>query len=66
MDWCNRTGLYGAYFLCLSGIGFTFPFLPLYLRPQGMSDRNIGLVSTLAALAGLAQFPTGVWSDRIK
>ena len=26
----------------------------------------IGAVSTLAALAGLAQFPIGVWSDRVK
>ncbi len=66
MDWRNRIGLYGAYFLGLSGIGFTLPYLPLYLRQQGMSDRTIGIVSTLAALAGLAQFPIGVWSDRIK
>lgn len=66
MDWRNRIGLYGAYFLGLSGIGFTLPYLPLYLRQHGMSDRTIGIVSTLAALAGLAQFPIGVWSDRIK
>jgi MFS family permease len=66
MDLRNRIGLYGAYFLGLSGIGFTLPYLPLYLRQEGMSDRTIGIVSTLAALAGLAQFPIGVWSDRIK
>ncbi len=66
MDWRNRIGLYGAYFLGLSGIGFTLPYLPLYLRQEGMSDRTIGIVSTLAALTGLAQFPIGVWSDRIK
>lgn len=66
MDWRNRIGLYGAYFLGLSGIGFTLPYLPLYLRQEGMSDRTIGIISTLAALAGLAQFPIGVWSDRIK
>jgi MFS family permease len=66
MDWRNRIGLYGAYFLGLSGIGFTLPYLPLYLRQKGMSDRAISIVSTLAALAGLAQFPIGVWSDRIK
>lgn len=66
MDWRNRLGLYGAYLLGLSGIGFTLPYLPLYLRQEGMSDRAIGIVSTLAALAGLAQFPIGVWSDRIK
>jgi MFS family permease len=66
MDWRNRIGLYGAYFLGLSGIGFTLPYLPLYLRQEGMSDRTIGIVSTLAALAGLAQLPIGVWSDRIK
>ena len=66
MDWRNRNGLYGAYFFGLSGIGFTLPYLPLYLRQEGMSDRTIGIVSTLAALAGLAQFPIGIWSDRIK
>jgi MFS family permease len=66
MNWRNRIGLYEAYCLGLSGIGFTLPYLPLYLRQHGMSDRAIGIVSTLAALAGLAQFPIGVWSDRIK
>ena len=40
MDWRNRIGLYGAYFFGLSGIGFTLPYLPLYLRQQGMSDRK--------------------------
>ncbi len=64
MDWRNRIGLYGAYFFGLAGVGFTLPYLPLYLRQQGMSDRAIGIVSTVAALAGLAQFPVGVWSDR--
>jgi MFS family permease len=66
MDWRNRIALYGGYFLGLSGIGFTLPYLPLYLSQQGLSDWAIGLVSTLAALAGLAQFPIGVWSDRVK
>ncbi len=66
MDTRNRIGLYGSYFLCMAGIGFTLPYLPLYLRQQGMSDRAIGLVSTLAALAGLLQFPVGVWSDRLR
>ncbi|HZZ82629.1 MAG TPA: MFS transporter, partial [Gemmataceae bacterium] len=65
MDFRNRVGLYGSYFLAMSGIGFTLPFLPLYLGEQGMSDRAIGIVSTLAALAGLAQFPLGVWSDHV-
>src|SRR5437870_6205059 len=65
MDWRNRFGLYGAYFLGMAGVGFTLPFLPLYLGQQGLSDRAIGLVSTLAALAGLAQFPIGLWSDRL-
>ncbi|HEY7315429.1 MAG TPA: MFS transporter [Gemmataceae bacterium] len=62
----NRIGLYGSYFLCMAGIGFTLPYLPLYLRQQGLSDRAIGLVSTLAALAGLLQFPAGVWSDLLR
>jgi MFS family permease len=65
MDLRNRVGLYGAYFLGMAGIGFTLPYLPLYLGQQGLSDRAIGLVSTLAALAGLAQFPIGLWSDRL-
>src|SRR5438552_1380964 len=65
MDWRNRIGLYGSYFLGMSGIGFTLPFLPLYLGEQGLSDLSIGMVSTLAALAGLAQFPVGVWSDHV-
>ena len=29
MDWRNRIGLYGAYFLGMAGIGFTLPYLPL-------------------------------------
>ena len=65
MDWRNRIGLYGCYFLGMAGIGFTLPYLPLYLGQQGLSDRMIGVVSTLAALAGMAQFPVGLWSDRI-
>jgi MFS family permease len=65
MDTRNRIGLYGSYFLGMSGIGFILPYLPLYLRQQGLSDRAIGLIWTLAALAGLLQFPVGVWSDRL-
>lgn len=65
MDWRNRIGLYGSYFLGMSGIGFTLPYLPLYLGQEGLSDRAIGIISTLAALAGLLQFPVGLWSDRI-
>lgn len=61
----NRIGLYGCYFMGMAGIGFTLPFLPLFLAERGLSDRAIGVVSTIAALAGLAQFPLGVWSDRI-
>ncbi len=65
MDPRNRIGLYGSYFLGMAGIGFTLPYLPLYLGQEGLSDQAIGIVSTLAALAGLAQFPVGLWSDRI-
>src|SRR6266496_962133 len=65
MDCRNRIGLYGSYFLGMAGIGFTLPYLPLFLRQEGLSDRAIGVVSTLAALAGLAQFPLGIWSDGI-
>jgi MFS family permease len=63
MNLRNRLGLYGCYFLGMAGIGFTLPYLPLYLGQEGMSDRAIGLISTLAALASLAQFPLGLWSD---
>ena len=49
----------------MAGIGFTLPYLPLYLGQEGTSDRAIGLVSTLAALAGLVQYPVGRWSDRL-
>jgi MFS family permease len=49
----------------MAAIGFTLPYLPLYLGQEGLSDRAIGIVSTLAALSGLAQFPVGLWSDRI-
>src|SRR3954453_17219132 len=65
MDWRNRIGLYGSYFFGMAAIGFTLPYLPLYLGQKGLSDRAIGIVSTLAALSGLAQFPVGLWSDRI-
>jgi MFS family permease len=65
MDLRNRFGLYGSYFLGMAGIGFTLPYLPLYLGKLGLTDQSIGFVSTLAALAGLAQFPIGLWSDRI-
>lgn len=62
----NRIGLYGSYFLCMAGIGFILPYLPLYLRMQGLSDSAIGFIWTLAALAGLLQFPLGIWSDRLR
>jgi MFS family permease len=65
MDWRNRIGLYGSYSLGVAAIGFTLPYLPLYLREKGLSDQAIGVVSTLAALSALAQFPVGIWSDRI-
>ena len=66
MDWRNRIGLYGSYFFGVAGIGFTLPYLPLYLRREGLSVQAISLISTLAALAGLAQFPVGIWSDRLR
>ncbi len=65
MDLRNRLGLHGAYFLGMAGIGFTLPYLPLYLSQRGLSDRAIGVISTLAALSGLAQFQVGEWSDRL-
>ncbi len=65
MDPRNRIGLHGAYFLGMAGIGFTLPYLPLYLSERGLSDRAIGIISTFAALSGLAQFQVGEWSDRL-
>ncbi|QEH32370.1 Multidrug resistance protein MdtL [Aquisphaera giovannonii] len=65
MDLRNRIGLYGSYFFGMAAIGFTLPYLPLFLGEKGLSDRAIGIVSTLAALSGLAQFPVGLWSDRV-
>ncbi|HWB13129.1 MAG TPA: MFS transporter [Pirellulales bacterium] len=64
MNLRNRIGLYGAYLFGMSGIGFTLPFLPLYLSQKGLTDRQIGVVSTVAALTALAQFPIGLWADR--
>jgi MFS family permease len=62
----NRFGLYGAHFLGMTGIGFCLPFLPPYLKKvKGFSDRDIAIVWVLAALAGLLQFPIGLWSDRV-
>jgi MFS family permease len=49
----------------MAAIGFTLPYLPLFLGNKGLSDRAIGIISTLAALSGMAQFPIGLWSDRI-
>ena len=61
----TRAALHGAYFLGMTGIGFCLPYLPLYLKEEkGFSDRGIALVWVLAAVAGLVQFPVGVWSDR--
>jgi MFS family permease len=65
MDRRNKLGLYGAYFCGMSGIGFTLPYLPLYLRDEGFNDRAISFVSALAALAGVAQFPISLWSDKL-
>src|ERR1700722_8433166 len=65
MDWRNRIGLYGSYFLGMAGIGFILPFLPLFLAQEHVTDREISIIWTLAALAGLAQFPMGVWSDHL-
>jgi MFS family permease len=62
----TRIGLYGSYLLSMASIGFILPFLPLYLRQEGVSDRQIGMISMLAALSGLLQFPIGLLSDRLK
>jgi len=49
----------------MAGIGFILPFLPKFLKECGLSNETIGVVWTLAALSSLAQFPVGIWSDRL-
>jgi hypothetical protein len=61
MDLRNRIGLYGAYFLGLSGIRFTLPYLPLYLRQEGMSDRTIGTVIIFSRATGLRVMKSLGW-----
>src|SRR5260370_40556941 len=65
MDRRNRIGLYGSYFFGMAGIGFILPFLPKYLKQGGLSNQAISVVWTLAALSSLAQYPIGLWSDRL-
>lgn len=66
MNWRNRVCVYGSYICGTAGIGFTLPYLPVYLSQEGLSDRIIGWISTCAAVSGLAQFPIGIWSDRLE
>ena len=66
MDWRNRIGLYGSYFLGMAGVGFTLPYLTVFLKDRGFSDLGVGLLATFAAVAGLLQFPVGLWSDRVQ
>jgi MFS family permease len=66
MDWRNRIGLYGSYFFGMAAVGFILPFLPRYLNDQGLSERAISVVWTLAALASLVQCPIGLWSDHLR
>ncbi|QEL17497.1 MFS transporter [Limnoglobus roseus] len=66
MNLRNRFGLYGSYFFGMAGIGFTLPYLPAYLKEtKGYSDQDIALVFVLSAVAGLVQFPLGLWSDKL-
>jgi MFS family permease len=65
MDWRNRIGLYGCYFLGMAGVGFTLPYLTVLLKDRGFSDWGVGVLATCAALAGLIQFPVGLWPDRV-
>ena len=59
MDWRNRIGLYGSYFFGMAGIGFTLPYLPLYLKERGLSPRDIAIISSLAALSAPGAIPGG-------
>lgn len=62
----DRVGLYGSYLFGMAGIGFTLPYLPLFLTQRGLSPSMVGWISTLAAVAGLVQFPVGLVSDRVR
>jgi MFS family permease len=65
MNWRNRIGLNGAYLFGMSGIGFTLSYLPVYLSRRGLADSQVMMISAVAALVSLAQFPVGLWADRI-
>jgi MFS transporter, PPP family, 3-phenylpropionic acid transporter len=63
----RRDGLWVVrlyYFAFIGSGGFLFPFLVLFFRRQGLSGTEIGLLSTISALASLLAAPTwGRWMD---
>ena len=64
MHWRDKLGLYTSYFLCMSGLGFILPFLPIYLGERGVSDQSLGVIWTVAAATSMLQLPLGRVSDR--
>lgn len=62
----NRCGLSAHYFFSFAAIGFTVTFLPLFLRSRGLSLTQVGMLSSIYALAGACmQIPVGALSDKI-
>lgn len=52
------------YFAFIGSGGFLFPFLVLFFRRQGLSGTEIGVLSTISALASLLAAPAwGRWTD---
>lgn len=61
----NLWGIRLHYFICIGGGGFLIPFVGLFFRRQGLSGTEIGLLSTMSAVAALLAAPLwGRWSDR--
>ena len=60
----NIRGIRLYYFMWIGGGGLLIPFLGLFFRRQGLSGTQIGVLSTLGAIAGLLAAPVwGRWSD---
>jgi MFS family permease len=60
----NKYGLYWAYFLSMSALGFILPFFPIYLGERGVSDQAMGVIWSIGALTSMLQLPLGKISDK--
>jgi len=62
----DRLGLSAHYFFSFASLGFSFTFLPLFLRDRGLSFTEIGGLNAVYALAGAStQIPFGMLSDKL-